>query len=65
MASTKESRTKNPVMRLVEENTRKLCDAYAAHGIATTFEMNPGNRFQDAALRLAKGIAWILEGTRT
>ena len=57
----KESRTKNPVMRLVEDNTRKLRDAYAAQGIETTFERNPGNLFQDAELRLAKGIAWILE----
>ncbi len=61
----RESRTKNPVMRLVEDNTRKLCDAYAAQGIETTFEWNPGNHFQDAELRLAKGIAWILEGMRT
>ena len=61
----KESLTKNPVMRLVEDNTRKLCDAYTAQGIETTFERNPGNHFQDAELRLAKGIAWILEGTRT
>ena len=26
--------------------------------IETTFEMNPGNHFKDADLRLAKGIAW-------
>lgn len=52
-------------MRLAEENTRKLCDAYAARGIETTFELNPGNHFQDAKLRLAKGIAWILEGAQT
>lgn len=25
-------------------------------------ELNPGNHFQDVELRLAKGIAWILEG---
>ena len=61
----KESRTKNPVMRMVEDNTRKLCDAYTAQGIETTFERNPGNHFQDAELRLAKGIAWILEEGRT
>ena len=57
-----ESRTKNPVMRLVEDNTRKLCDAYAAQGVETTFGRNPGNHFQDAELRLAKGVAWILGG---
>jgi len=32
----------------------------AAQGIETTFEMNPGNPFQDAERRLAKGIAWML-----
>lgn len=57
-----ESRTKNPVMRRVEENTRFLCAAYAEKGIETTFELNPGNHFRDAELRLAKGIAWTLEG---
>lgn len=30
-------------------------------GIETTFEMNPGNHFKDADLRLAKGIAWMLK----
>ena len=61
----RESRTKHPVMRLVEDNTRRLCDAYAAQGVETAFELNPGSHFQDAELRLAKGIAWILEGGRT
>ena len=61
----RESRTKHPVMRLVEDNTRRLCDAFAAQGVETAFELNPGSHFQDAELRLAKGIAWILEGGRT
>lgn len=58
----KESHTKNPTMKPVEENTRLLCNSYSEHGIQTTFELNPGNHFQDAELRLAKGIAWMLSG---
>ncbi|MBQ9721553.1 MAG: hypothetical protein IJV64_12795 [Oscillospiraceae bacterium] len=43
---------------------RMVCAAlYAAQGIETTFEINPDNHFQDAELRLVKGVAWILEGT--
>ena len=49
-------------MKPVEENTRLLCNSYSEHGIQTTFELNPGNHFQDAELRLAKGIAWMLSG---
>lgn len=26
-----------------------------------TLEMNPGNHFVDAELRMAKGFAWIME----
>ena len=56
----RESRTKNPTMSRVEDSTRSLCGRYAAQGIETTFELNPGNHFQDAELRLAMGIAWML-----
>ena len=38
-----------------------LTNEYKNKGIETTFEMNPGNHFKDADLRLAKGIAWILK----
>ena len=55
-----EGKTKNPAMRRVEEDTRFLNETYATRGIETTFELNPGNHFQDAELRLAKGIAWML-----
>ena len=60
----RESRTKSPVMRRVEDSTRKLWEAYAAQGIDTVFQLNPGSHFQDAALRLARGIAWILSSRR-
>jgi len=56
----RESRTKNPVMRRVEECTRALEAVYRAQGIPCVFEHNPGNHFQDAEIRLAKGIVWLL-----
>ena len=57
----RESRTRNPVMAAVEENTRALYELYRARGLACTFELNPGNHFRDPALRLAKGIAAICD----
>ena len=57
----REARTRNPVMRTVERNTALLADWYAERGIDTRFELNPGNHFQDAAGRMARGIAWMLE----
>ncbi len=56
----KESKTKNKILQPVEENTVALKNFYAELGIETTFELNFGNHFQDGALRMAKGIAWIL-----
>lgn len=56
----RESRTRNPYMKLTEGNTRHLCEFYRSKGIDSTFELNPGNHFKDADIRLAKGIAWTL-----
>ena len=56
----RESRTKNPVTCKVEENTAALYALLRGRGIECVFDMNPGNHFQDAELRLAKGIAWLL-----
>ncbi len=58
----KESRTKNPVMQTVEENTEKLKKRLEEQGIDTVFELNAGGHFSEEELRLAKGIAWILKG---
>jgi hypothetical protein len=35
----------------------KMCNEL---GIRSTFELNPGNHFKDAPLRMAKGIAWMI-----
>ena len=37
-----------------------IYDYYKSLGVETVFEMNPGNHFQDAAQRIAKGIVWLV-----
>ena len=56
----KEAKTRNKILRTVEDNTRALYARYENAGVNTVFELNPGNHFQDAPERMAKGIAWIL-----
>lgn len=56
----KESRTKNPYLSTVQENTEALADHYRSIGIDVTWELNPGNHFVDATQRCAKGILSIL-----
>ncbi len=58
----RESHTKNEVMSTVEDNTKKIYEHYREQGIAAEFEMNPGGHFDDPAGRLAKGIAYLLNG---
>ena len=57
----REGRARNPLLRPVEENTRRLSRALLDLGIHTTLEMNPGGHFRDEVSRLARGISWILE----
>lgn len=59
----RESQTKNPVMAQVGECTTAFGDLLRDRGVESVFEWNPGNHFQDAELRLAKGIAWLVEKT--
>ena len=56
----KEHKTRNPFLQTVRQNTEEMEDFYKQQGLATTFQLNPGNHFQDAALRTAAGIRWIL-----
>lgn len=56
----KESRSKNMYVSKNQENTEELCGHYAKLGINSIFELNPGNHFNDATGRLAKGIAWTI-----
>ena len=58
----KEARTRNQIMATVEQNTVALFDHYKSLGVEAVFEMNAGNHFQNAAQRMAKGIAWLVMG---
>ena len=59
----REARTRHPLLRTVEDNTRAIAAVLSERGVRTAFEMNKGNHFQQATLRTAKGIKWILEQT--
>ena len=56
----KESHTKNPYLKSVQKNTEALASFYKQNGFDTVFMLNPGNHYQNAALRTAAGILWIL-----
>ena len=54
-----ESHTKNKLMAAVQENTETIA-AELGEKVKVFFEMNEGNHFREPDLRLAKGIAYIL-----
>lgn len=56
----KESKTRNPVLKNVRQNTEEIQAYYAARGIDTVFQLNPGNHYNHAAERTAAGICWLL-----
>mgnify|MGYP000370500884 FL=1 len=56
----KESKTKNPILRTVQENTEEICAYYQRRGIDTVFQLNPGNHFVQSVERTAAGIIWML-----
>ena len=60
----KEEKTRHPVMQTVGENIRRQFDLVSESPKCedVILEMNPGNHFQDADLRMAKGFAWLLSG---
>ena len=60
----REARTKNPYLRESEHCMEELCTMYRERQIPAVFERNPGNHYQNAPLRLAKGIKWALERTK-
>lgn len=57
----REARTRNQIMATVEQNTKDLYEHFKTMDIETKYELNPGNHFQDPALRMAKGIVWLIE----
>ena len=61
----RERRTKNPIMATVQERTEAFYRLFSDQQIPVTFELNPGNHFQDHTIRMAKGIQWMLgQGNR-
>ena len=56
----KESKTRNPVLRSVRQNTEEIQAFYQSREINTVFELNPGNHYNHAAERTAAGIVWLL-----
>lgn len=56
----KESKTRNPVLRSVRQNTEEIQSFYQSKGIDTVFQLNPGNHYDHAVQRTAASIAWLL-----
>lgn len=56
----RESRTRNPIMRKVEDATRDAFAILQSQGIETVFELNAGNHFRDHNARVVKALSWLL-----
>lgn len=56
----KESKTRNPILRSVRQNTEDIQSFFQDKGIDTVFQLNPGNHYDHAAERTAAGIVWLL-----
>ena len=56
----KEAKTRNPVLKTVQENTEEIQTFYQNKGIDTVFQLNPGNHFVQRIERTAAGIQWLL-----
>ena len=56
----KESKTRNPILRSVRQNTEEIHAFYQGKGIRTALQMNPGNHYNYAVERTAAGLCWLL-----
>lgn len=56
----KEAKTRNPVLKTVQENTEEIQTFYQNKGIDTVFQLNPGNHFVQGGERTTAGIEWLL-----
>ena len=56
----KESKTRNPVLRSVRQNTEEIYAFCQSKGIDTVFQLNPGNHYNHAVERTAAGLCWLL-----
>ena len=55
----KEAKTRNPVLKTVQEKTEEIQTFYQNKGIDTVFQLNPGNHFAQGIERTAAGIQWL------
>lgn len=56
----KEAKTRNPVLKTVQENTEEIRAFYQSKGIDTEFQLNAGNHFAHGIEWTAAGIQWLL-----
>ena len=56
----KESKTRNPILRSVRQNTEEIQSFFQDKGIDTVFQLNPGNHYDHAVERTAAGLCWLL-----
>ena len=56
----RESKTRNPILQSVQQDTEEIQAFYQSKGIDTVFELNPGNHYKQATQRTAAGIGWLL-----
>ena len=56
----RESKTRNPILKCVQQNTEAIYSFYQGKGIDTVFQLNPGNHYNHAEERTAAGIGWLL-----
>lgn len=56
----KEAKTRNPVLKIVQENTEEIQAFCQGEGIDTVFQLNSGNHFVQGIERTVAGIRWLL-----
>ena len=56
----KESKTRNPILRSVQQNTEEIHAFYQGKGIDIGFQQNPGNHYNHDLGRTAAGLCWLL-----
>ena len=56
----REAKTRNPVLKTVQENTEEIQAFYQGEGIDTVFQLNSGNHFVQGIERTVAGIQWLL-----
>lgn len=57
----REARTPNPQIMHVRENAELLASKLKDAGIASTFELNRGNHFQNVEGRIQKALNWLVK----